>query len=249
MSSYKNFIIHQFETLDSTNSHAFNLAQNKQAFDREVIVASRQNAGRGRMDRKWQSEHGNLFFSLIIRPQNTIISAKNAHKLSFLSILALHTALSHFNDNNKIEMKWPNDLLINQKKVAGILLESEFNQDQLDFAILGIGVNITSHPDNVLFPATHLHQANILTQKDQILEKFLDEFEKLYQLVEQFGLDETFKNIRNIWLKNAYKINEMVSVNLGEEKISGVFNNVDEEGCLELTINNNIKKISFGDVS
>ena len=250
MKSYKNFTIHQFEEIDSTNSHAFNLVKSNKAFDREVVVADEQSSGRGRMDRKWKSTPGNLFCSIIVKPQILKIPSHSAHKLSFLAILALSEAVSAINKNeaNKIQLKWPNDLLINGKKVSGILLESHFLGDFVDFAIIGVGVNIVDHPQNTLFEATSLFGEGIETNRDGFLEIFLDEFDKLYEFTEKFGFDEAFKNIRKSWLKNAYKLNEKVEVNLGKERISGILEDIDKDGSMVLRQNSEKIIISFGDV-
>jgi BirA family biotin operon repressor/biotin-[acetyl-CoA-carboxylase] ligase len=249
MAQYKNFIIHEFDELDSTNSYGFNLAKNNQAFDREVVVANTQHSGRGRMDRKWEGLAGNLFCSIIVRPHTIQIDAANAHKFSFLTIVALHKAIHHFDHRNKIEMKWPNDLLINQKKIAGILLESELQEAHLDFAVIGVGVNILDYPDQVLFKATSLKEENINVLKDDLLKVFLDEFDRLYRLVENFGMDRAFATIKKLWQQHAYKMNEEMTIDVGDEKVCGTFVGIDDDGCATLLINDHKQKISFGDVS
>ena len=249
MAQYKNFIIHKFDELDSTNSYAFNAAKNNQAFDREVFVTDIQNSGRGRMDRKWEGLAGNLFCSIIVRPHRIQIDAANAHKFSFLAIVALHKAICHFDNRNKIEMKWPNDLLINQKKVAGILLESELKATDLDFAVIGVGVNILDYPDQLLFKATSLKEENINVSKDDLLKAFLDEFDKLYQLVESFGMDKAFAVIKKIWQQHGYKMNAEMTIDVGNDTLCGTFVGIDDDGCATLFINGHEQKISFGDVS
>ena len=150
--------------------------------------------------------------------------------------------------DNKIQLKWPNDLLVNGKKVSGILLENYCQNSFVDFAIIGIGINIANHPKNVLFEATSLFEENIKINKDDFLRIFLDEFDKLYELVNKFGLDETFKNIRKSWIKSAYRLQEEVRINLGDETISGIFEDIDEEGALMLRKDKQITQISFGDI-
>jgi len=247
--NYKNFIIHEFDELSSTNSHAFDLAKNKQIFDREVITANTQSAGKGRKGRKWLSEAGNLYFSIVLMPKNTDISQENAPKLSFLAILALKNAILSLKSekNNKIQLKWPNDLLINKKKSAGILLESAFIGGKCQFLVIGIGLNIKNHPKDVLFESTSLENEGIIAKKDQVLEKFLDEFENLYKSVENLGINKSFQNLRKLWLKEAYKINEELEIKLDNQKIKGIFETIDQDGNLMLR-NNKAVKISVGDV-
>ena len=250
MKNYKNFTIHQFEEIDSTNSHAFNLTRENKLFDREVVVANKQISGRGRLDRKWESQAGNLFCSIILRPKTLKIPSHSAHKLSFLTILALKNAILAIDkkSENKIQLKWPNDLLINGAKASGILLENSFSGDFVDFAIIGVGVNIKNYPQNTLFKATSFENEKIEISKDSFLEIFLDEFEILYNFIEKFGIDEAFVNIRKLWLKNAYKLNETVEVNLGSKKYSGVFEDIDKNGSMVLRKDNKKLEISFGDV-
>ncbi|MBL6664915.1 MAG: biotin--[acetyl-CoA-carboxylase] ligase [Rickettsiales bacterium] len=250
MKSYKQFMLHLLEEVDSTNSYAFSLAKNNNAFDREVVIANRQYLGRGRINRKWESMDGNLFCSIIIKPNIIKIPSSQAHRLSFFAILALKNAILALNDddNNQIQLKWPNDLLINGKKVAGILLESSLSNDHIDFAIIGVGVNIIKYPNNMLFEATSLLDEKIMIDRDGVLEKFLDEFEQLYVLIEQFGLDKAFANIKRALVKNAYKLGEKIEVNLGTKKISGIFEDIDKNGSMILLQGSNKLVIHFGDV-
>jgi BirA family biotin operon repressor/biotin-[acetyl-CoA-carboxylase] ligase len=238
--TYKNFLIHQFEELESTNKTAFELTEAKKTFDREIILAKKQNAGRGRKDRNWTSPEGNLYFSIILQPQ---ISIDKIPQISFVAAAALKSIMEKFTKN--VCCKWPNDILIKNKKCAGILLESKINQKDCEFVILGVGINIDSNPDNTLFPATSLknHQIEILPL--ELLEKFLDEFEKIYQNWLDFG----FSSVRNLWLNNAFKLKEEIFINLGDQKINGIFIDLDMEGNLILQTPNHLEKITVGDVS
>lgn len=241
--NYKNFLIHKFEELESTNSYAFFLAENKQIFHNEVIVANKQSNGKGRKNRNWVSVDGNLYFSLALQPK---ISPHISSEVSFLSAIALRNAVSFFDKNqeNKIELKWPNDLLINQKKVAGILLESKFIGQECQFLIVGIGVNIKDFPANSIFQASSLFHENLKTDKESFLKIFLDEFSKIYEIWQNFG----FTKIINLWLKNAYKLGEEIEVKLDEEKIRGIFVNLDKNANLILKTLDKEIKINVGDV-
>ena len=243
---FKNFIIHQFEEVDSTNSLAFSLAENKKIFANEIIVAKQQNKGRGRLDRNWESPFGNLYFSLVLQPKITI---EKVPQISFVAICALQLAVAKiFKEQNiftNIENKWPNDLLIDKKKVAGILLESKISNESCDYIVLGIGVNIDSNPDKIIFPATHIKKFFCDISAPKMLELFLTEFENLYENWLNYG----FENIRNLWHKNAYNLNSQISINLGKYLVEGIFLGIDEEGSAILkNAKNEIMKITFGDV-
>ena len=244
---FKNYLIHQFDEVESTNDLAFSLAENNQIFANEIIVASKQNKGRGRLNRNWESPKGNLYFSLVLQPK---IAIEKTSQISLVAICALQIAVAKiFQQQNivaKIQNKWPNDLLIDQKKVAGILLESKISNKNCDFAILGIGVNINSNPTQTLFPSTNIKNFSCEISASKMLEFFLEEFENLYENWLIFG----FKNIRNLWHKNAYNLNSKININLGNSKIEGLFQEIDEEGNIVIKNHNNeTKKISFGDVS
>ena len=243
---FKKYLIHQFEELDSTNNLAFSLAENRKIFANEIIVADKQNKGRGRVDRKWESPIGNLYFSLVLQPK---IAVEKISQISFVAICALQMAVEKTFKSQKIvakiQNKWPNDLLIEQKKVAGILLESKISNENCEFVILGIGLNINSNPHHTIFPATNLKEFLCEISPLKILETFLEEFESLYENWLNFG----FENIRNLWHKNAYNLHSKIIINLDKSKIEGVFQEIDKAGNLIIKTDDNlIKKITFGDV-
>jgi BirA family biotin operon repressor/biotin-[acetyl-CoA-carboxylase] ligase len=244
---FKKFLIHQFDEVESTNDLAFSLAENKQIFANQIIVANKQNKGRGRLNRNWESPKGNLYFSLVLQPQ---IAVEKISQISFVAICALQIAVAKIFKQQKIvaeiKNKWPNDLLIDQKKVAGILLESKISNKICDFVILGIGVNINSNPSQTLFPSSNIKNFSCEISSSKMLEFFLEEFENLYENWLNFG----FQNIRNLWQKNAYNLNCKININLGESRADGIFQEIDEEGNIIIKNHNNeITKISFGDVS
>ncbi len=241
--NHKNFTIHQFEELESTNSYAFAKAELREISDKEIISAQSQSSGKGRKDRNWDSPKGNLYFSLVLTPNLTI---EKLPQLSFIGILALKNAVEKsFPEIAKsISLKWPNDLLIDKKKVSGILLESKISNQNPEFVILGIGINLISNPENVIFKATNLKNYRIEISPEEMLKKFLDEFDSLYENYLNFG----FRNIQKLWIKSAYKLNEEISIKLDEEKITGIFENLDEEGNLLLKTDQKTITISAADI-
>jgi len=243
ITQYKNFIIHQHGCLDSTNDLAKNLANNQQICDREIIVATQQNKGRGRLDRQWFSPQGNLYFSLVLQPK---ISINIIAQLSFVAIVAMRLAVNKFanNENYIVQNKWPNDLLINNKKVAGILLESINSNNICQYLIIGIGVNINSFPPELSNIADKLQNYFPTITAEEMLEKFLDEFEVLYQNWRDFG----FKNIRQLWRQNAYNLNQEITIKPSNNETRGIFKDIDDEGNLLLEINQKIHKFNCGDV-
>lgn len=236
--TYQNFTIHEFDELASTNKTAAELANLGKISDHEIILARKQTAGRGRLNRGWESPEGNLYFSLLLRPK---IGIEKISQLSFVGITALRLAVK-----NSVakwpNAKWPNDLLIDEKKVAGLLLESKISEKNCEFVVLGIGVNLVSNPTQTIFPASNLKNFGIEISPQEMLKNFLNEFEKLYQNWLDFG----FAGIRQLWLQSAYRLNEKVKLKIDEKEIEGIFSGMDEEGNLLL---NGKEKISVADVS
>ena len=238
------FTIHEFEELGSTNSYAFEMASAHQIFDHEVILANSQNSGKGRKDRDWISPKGNLYFSVVLKAN---IPSNQAFQISFLGITALHLAISKLeqkDSHNVIQSKWPNDLLINGKKVAGILLESKIDNNNCEFVVAGIGLNVDSNPENTLFPATNLKECNIDVSPQQIVKNILDEFEALYQNWLSFG----FAGIRKLWLQNPYRLGEEINVAFDEKTLCGIFQGLDVDGNLLLKTDDAVMTITTADI-
>ena len=235
---YRNFTINHFEQLESTNSLAFNLVKSYQIDHNHIILADQQTGGKGRMGRNWVSPIGNLYFSLILKPQKTLAVAS---QLSFVASVAMGLAIAEFShDTKQINYKWPNDILLEGKKVAGILLESD-----ADFVVIGIGVNIQSHPDNTTYAACNLvEQGFTAMDKMDLLKKFLDNFSNLYQQWLDFGL----LPIRNLWLEKAFNLNKEIIVNLPNQTLKGVFKDLDKDGNLVLDVIGKELVIASGEV-
>lgn len=235
---YKNFTITHLEQTESTNSLALDLARSYQVNHNHIILSDIQTGGKGRMGRNWVSPSGNLYFSLVLKPKKSL---EISSQLSFVAAVCLGLVLAELsNDAKRINYKWPNDILIDGKKVSGILLESD-----ADFVILGIGVNIKSHPQNTNYPSCNLEeQGFVIDNKINLLKKFLDNFSNLYQKWQDFG----FTPIRNLWLNKAYNLNKEIATNLPNKSLRGVFKNLDEQGNLVLETDNKIQLITSGEV-
>ena len=242
---YKKFTIQSYETLESTNSLAFELAKSGIINHNHVIEAKTQTKGKGRYGRKWHSSAGNLYFSLLLKPNKDIYFSS---LLSFVGVTAMGQAIVEVVNNKHcdISYKWPNDILINNKKTAGLLLESDCHKNKTNFVIIGIGVNITTNPENTLYPATSINnEFQCQIGPKTLLTTFLDQFETLYQNWLNFGFTAT----RNLWLKNASNLNKEINVNLPNEQLKGIFKDLDHNGNLILELKDKtIKQISSGEV-
>ena len=167
--------------------------------DGTLIWAKEQTAGRGRRGRTWESLDGNLYLSLILRPE---VSLQKAAQLSFVAAVALFDALGNVSDpGHQIHLKWPNDVLLQEKKVAGILLETESNcNGTLDWVVLGIGLNVAHFPRETTFPATSLMAENW----DVSIEAALEAFARSFQIWANNWVESGFERIRKTWLNRAF---------------------------------------------
>ncbi len=219
----------ELQTVGSTNDHARNLARN--GYPAGVVVwAHAQTAGRGRQGNSWVSQDGNLFTSIILRPK---VNAAQVGQLSLLTGVALANVLAGLAPvEHDIRLKWPNDLFINGKKAAGILVETESQGAlQVPWVVVGIGVNVTSAPEH----AVSLADAGVQDKEaGHVLELLAAEIMKQAAAWEKDG----FSAIREAWLERAYKLGETISARLPKETLTGVFEDLDATGALVLTDEN-----------
>lgn len=229
----------ELDTVGSTNDHAKKLAQ-EGAASGTVVWAHEQTAGRGRQGNSWVSPVGNLYMSMILRPRT---SGAHVGQLSFLSAVALANVLETIlPETAKITLKWPNDLLINRKKAAGILLETESQGANPSWVVIGIGVNVASAPEK----AVSLHDVGVKTcEPADVMEPLAREILSLAEQWEQDG----FEPIRTAWLTRSCKPGEPLTARLPKETLTGTFSGLDHTGALLLTLADGRKRtITSGEV-
>ena len=220
-----------YDVLDSTNSEAKRLAGGG-ASHGAVIWARRQTAGRGRLGREWVSADGNLFVSVLLSPSQPLAQCT---QLSFVAALAVADTIEGIvPEPTQVRCKWPNDVLVSGKKIAGILLES-FTTKQIvseqQWVAVGVGINVDSAPEHVLFPATCLRNAGVeLISAKIVLSRFVHHFIARYDQ----WVDAGFAPLRKAWQAKAYQINQPIEVIVGEDRLSGTFAGIDDEGQLLL---------------
>lgn len=220
------FNLIELPAVGSTNDHAKQLARSGYpAFT--TVWAHEQTAGKGRQGNSWISVPGNLYMSILLRPAAT--AAQNG-QLSFLAAVALaETVKELMAKPGMIALKWPNDLLLNGKKAAGILLEAEE-----DWVVMGIGVNVAGAPDG----ATSLKDLGTETEAGQVLEKLIMRVKDLYDLWAKNG----FTPIRSQWLHYAHNIGMTIQVRMPNETFSGKFLGIDDAGALEIEMPDGAKR-------
>lgn len=218
-----------FDTLDSTNEEAKRLAKAGGAHG-AVVWAKKQTGGKGRMGREWISQEGNLFVSVLLKPEKP--TAELA-QLSFVAAIAVVEALSAlFEKDHQLSCKWPNDILLDGKKLSGILLESfTCETDGRQWVVVGVGVNVDSHPNHMQYPATCLTEAGVeLVSAKIVLSRFIHHFIECYNEWNNKG----FAPIRKRWLSHAWNLKKDITARLPDEEISGIFQDVDAAGNMIL---------------
>jgi len=230
-----------YETLGSTNAEALALAR---AGERGPlwISAQSQSAGRGRRGSTWVSAPGNLYATLLLSDPSPPDAAP---QLSFVTALALHDAVAECAGalGPLLKVKWPNDLLLGAKKLAGILIEGE-SEPALSVAI-GIGINCASHPDDTAYPATDLAAGGALVTPARLLAVLSA---AMMRRLEQWQRGQGFSGVRADWLKRAAGLGQEIRVRLPERELSGRFQGLDEAGRLLVSGPSGVAAVTAGEV-
>ncbi len=235
-----------YEQTDSTNLRAYDLGEQGRA-DGTVVLADSQSAGKGRMGRRWESPAVvNLYTSVLLRPA---ILPRYAPQLTFVSAAAVALAVQEISGLDP-QVKWPNDILLGGKKVAGLLNEMSAETEGIHFVILGIGVNLNmtadQFPDDLRYPATSL-----LIEKGQAVSRLAFArclYRHLDELYHQY-LAEGFAPIRQQW-ESFWNLNgRRVEVDYYDRKVQGQVTGLDPDGALLLRLDDGCEeKVLAGDV-
>ena len=230
-----------YPRLTSTMDVAKRKAQ-QGAAEGTIIVAEEQTVGRGRMKRTWLSPKGNIFLSVILYPSTV-------HLISLVMLASIAVVRSIKTVTGLIaQVKWPNDVLINGKKVAGILIESDVRGSKVDYAIIGIGVNVNlGLPDlsDIVPDATSLYsELGREVSRLELLRELLVEIERLYLAL------SSEEAIFEEWRDTLVTLGKKVQVKSGETIYEGVAESVTRDGCLLLRHSNgSLTKIVTGDAT
>ena len=236
----------ELDVVKSTNLTAKELASKGEATtpDGTLIWAHEQTEGRGRRGKGWSSPRGNLYISLILRPETAL---SRSAQLSFVAALSIYDALGNLGPpGHQVHCKWPNDILLNEKKVSGILLESEgtFGNEPADWIILGIGLNVMSYPQNSTFPSTSLNSEGWQTS----IEEVLMAFSRSFLSWTNNWVENGFASIRENWLWRSVGIGSIIHVKVDNQVLEGIFEDIDEDGALILNQSGKTRRITAGDL-
>jgi BirA family biotin operon repressor/biotin-[acetyl-CoA-carboxylase] ligase len=230
-----------FDTLNSTNVEG--LARVRAGERGPLWLATTdQTAGVGRRQRAWISPPGNLACSII---ETVEADHARAATLGFAAGLALEMALRRVGgDAASFQLKWPNDVLADGNKLAGILIEAEPITGGLA-AVVGMGVNVVAAPEGTPYPATSLKALGITTDTEALFAALTDAWAEWFTVWDH---GHGFGTIREQWLARAAGLGAPVQVRQGDRVIDGMFEMIDEDGRLVVSHNGQFTKVAAGDV-
>lgn len=226
---------------ESTNLDARRLAEGAD-FGPLWVLAETQTGGRGRRGRNWVSPKGNFYGSFLFPTDKTQVQRS---LYSFVMALGIYEALKEVHMAGDFNLKWPNDILLGEAKISGMLLETGLTHQQA-WVIAGIGVNLVSSPINTPYPATHLgaYQDDV-PQPDEFLNHLSERISHWKSVFETSG----FAPIRDAWLERAANIPGPVTVRLPDETFEGRAIDLNHDGALQVQLANGTKRqVHAGDV-
>ena len=237
MGSWK---ILEFDTIDSTNSAAKRLARDG-VRENTLIRADHQTAGRGRFDRKWESPRGaGLWMTQLFQPDG--VMAEAAGGAVFLSAVAMAETLRQLTGGD-ILIKWPNDLVLNGKKICGMLAECGFAGMQCDWIAMGLGLNIRRDalPEELIYASSIEAQTGVIPEMSVIIEKYLAEFDELKTGWEREGLAPVIERM--------LPISATVGSDVRVDGVPAKAVRIDPDGALVCEFADGVRRVLAGDVS
>ena len=237
-----------FDSTDSTQNQALKMVEEPEN-NGAIIVAEKQTGGRGRSGRKWVSPKGGIWFSVILHPRFDI-SVTTLFPIA--SALALSIALEK---TFKIspELKWPNDITIKGKKLAGMLVDVSLESNKIENLVLGVGINFDVDAKQIeknlkntpnFYGVTSLNELKTKIRPVELVQSFLTELEKIYKLLET----KQTKKIISEWTKRSSTIGKNVKLNTIDGEIKGKAIRIDEDGALVVSNNKNTDRVIAGDI-
>ncbi len=237
-----------FDTIDSTQTQALKMSEDI-ANDGSVVVAAKQTGGRGRSGRRWISPKGGIWISIILHPKFDISMAT---LFPIASALALSIAIEKI-FSIQPELKWPNDLTIKGKKVAGMLVDVSLESNKIKNLVLGVGINFDVNVKQIekllrgtpnFYGVASLNEQKQNIRPVQLVQTFLIELEKIYKLLDA----KQTKKIISEWTARSSTIGKEVESNTTDTKIKGKAIKIDDEGALIISDKGKNHKIIAGDI-
>ena len=241
--------IYYFDEIDSTQNYALQISNNTNE-NGAIIIAEKQTHGKGRLNRKWYSPEGGIWLSVIIHPEFQI---SDATIIPLAASLALCESIKKVH-KIKTDVKWPNDITIDGKKVAGMLIDTSIQGNKVENLVLGIGINFAVNIQQIekrlknspnFYGVTSLFPEKNRPSKIELLVQFLLELEKV---INSLIKGKNTQIIRD-WSKHTNMFGKTISVNTGNGKISGIAKKIDSDGALIIKTGTKNRRIFVGDVT
>jgi BirA family biotin operon repressor/biotin-[acetyl-CoA-carboxylase] ligase len=238
-----------FDSIDSTQKQAMKMSSDE-ASNGTIIIAEKQTSGKGRLGRKWISPKGGIWFSIILHPKFDI---------SVITLFPIASALALSNAiektlNIKSEVKWPNDITIKGKKVAGMLVDASLESNKIENLVLGVGINFdvdVKQIEKILRGTPNFYGVASLSEQNKtikpilLVQSFLTELEQMYDLL---NMGDTKKIIRD-WTKKSSTIGQNIELHTENGKIKGKAIRIDDDGALVISENNKSRRVTSGDIT
>jgi len=239
------FNIIYLSKVNSTNSYAIQQIENNALSHGDVIFTLNQESGKGQGDNIWESESGsNLHVSIILSPK--MIDASEQFVLTQLISLAIvnliNSYLSNITVNQQLKIKWPNDIYVGDKKIAGILFQNFIKGNKIEYSIVGIGINVNQKEffSSAPNPISIIHFINKATDVNQLLDELLLNVGAYY---EKYTFENKFSELKLEYLKNLYKYNNWTTYSDSEGVFKGKITGIDEYGRLIVMQESGVEKL------
>jgi len=239
----KKYNLINLKTVKSTNLEIKKMISSNKNINNLCLSADNQTDGYGRRNAKWFSYKGNIHLSILVKPKCSI---NEVNQLSFMTSITLGDTLKKIKSNINIKYKWPNDILLNKKKIAGVIVEtSSFVNKKIKWVIIGIGLNIKKSPNlnTQEFKITSLNKEKIYVRKDDFIDSFLQRFFRNYEFWKKKG----FNFIKKNWISNVYKKNNKIVVKYQNNYIKGKILDLLINGGIKLKTSKETKELFYGD--
>jgi len=239
--------VYYFNTIDTTQNFAMEIVT-RNNMNGTIIIAKKQTGGRGRMKRKWKSPVGGIWMSIIIHPKFDV---------SYTTLVPIATSLALCIAIEKIlkikpELKWPNDVTLKGKKIAGILIDTSIISNEIENMVLGIGINFKIKPHelaDMIKKTPNFYGVATLVKKNEkalpLVQQFLYELENVFQLINS----RRIKKIKSEWTKRSSTIGRNVSIITSEGNVSGKAVKIDSDGALIISKGKKAERILVGDIT
>ena len=238
--------IYYFNTIDTTQNFAMKIASKKNE-NGSIVISKKQTGGRGRMKRKWKSPVGGIWMSIIVHPKFDVTYTT---LIPIATSLALCIAIEKTLKINT-KLKWPNDITLKGKKVAGVLTDASIVSNHIESMVLGIGINFkinSNELENSIKKTPNFYGVTTLVKKNEsmvpLIKQFLHELENVLKLINSAQI----KKIRNEWTKRSSTIGKNISIIMNDGHMRGKALKIDNDGGLVISRGKNTERVLVGDV-